>query len=162
MRRMDDGLSIGPLERTLIQRAIASDQSAAAVIVEAVKEHDPLNVRIPRLLPADFADEAWYVESDYQTGIHRLVVSFTAPAGEFKYNQAFVTIRNVPAALTATMANEVEGAMGCLRLSRYVDMTALGSDPCIIMVSHAEDKTRLFLERFEDLESWKDFKRQFP
>lgn len=150
-------LYIGPLERTLIMRAIARDSALLADVMNAPLGLYSDNIQMPATLPKGFYNEEWYIELNYQTGIHRLVVSFVGPRAEFKYNQAFVTLGQFPELVRSGIADEVMSRDKIMRLSRYVDLTALGADPHIIEVKFSDGETRLLIRQDEDLQAWTDF-----
>jgi len=156
-----DDYSIGPLERTLILRILGSEPFIAKRIVQAVQMgiRDPLNIAMPATLPAGYDREEWYVEIDYKTDVHRLVVSFKGPRNLFEYCQAFVTLGDVPeSARLGVLADGPAIARGEKRLSHYVDMTALGHDPKVTEVHlDAKERVVLMLERHEDLIPWPRF-----
>ena len=155
---------IGPLERTLIRRVLNQSPYMGQAIIQSVHlgMRDPLNIEMPATLPSGFRQEEWYVEIDYTSDIHRLVVSFTGPRDLFFYCHAFVTLGDLPeSARLGVLADGPAIARGEKRLSNYVDMTALGQDPRVISVhTDAMNRVVLILEKYEDLMPWPQFEAE--
>ncbi len=157
--------SIGPLERTLIQRLIKKEPFIANQITQAVRLaiDDPLNIEMPKILPEEYTEEEWYVDINHTTNVHRLVVSFDGPQKLFSYCQAFVVLRNgLPESVQMKiLADGPAIAKEKRRLSHYIDMTSINCNPRITEVKLSQMLgVMLVLEQGEDLMPWPVFEKE--
>ena len=155
---------IGPLERTIIRRALSQSPYMGQAIIQSVHlgMRDPLNIDMPKLLPAEYDREKWYVEINRPTGVHRLTVSFKDVGDMFSYSHAFVMLNDLPeSARMQILADKPAAERGERRLSHYIDMTSLGCDPLVENVrSGFNTLITLCLSPEPDLMPWPEFEAE--